>query len=131
MKMQIRDEMRAVIHTTDRMLKLSPVISETESLSLEYAHKSASMGKQMTQPDANRERERMKEQLLPFVKETVKKMLKEEREYYKSRPSQAARQFQSILGTGNIQNILAPAVAGKVYEKIEERARWEWLRKGR
>ena len=131
MKMQVRDGMKSGIYTTDKMLKLSPVVEASKSLSLEYADGNGSMNKQMAQSDRNRERERLKEQLLPFLRETVKKMLKEEREYYKSRPSQAARQFESILGTGNIQNILAPAVARQVYTQMEERTRWEWLRKGR
>ncbi len=81
--------------------------------------------------DWDREREKMKGMLLPFVKETVKKQLKEEREYYHSRPSMAAKQLENIFGRENLENMLVPSVTLQVYDRLEECARREWARKGR
>ena len=69
--------------------------------------------------------------LLPYIKEAVKKQLKEEREYYRSRPSLAAKQAEQMFGAGGLENVLVPAVTVQVYERIEEQMRREWIRKGR
>jgi len=110
---------------------IKPVQVSTDSIRLEYACKDRHTGKMPQEPDFVRERERMKSQLLPFVKETVKKLLKEEREYYKSRPSLAAKQFESILPSGYLGDRVAPAVVRQIYTQLEERMRQEWIRKGR
>ena len=73
----------------------------------------------------------MKTMLLPFVKETIKRQLKEEQEYYRSRPSRAAKQLENTLGRGTLENMLIPSVALQVYERLEESVRREWVRKGR
>ena len=81
--------------------------------------------------DTGRERERIKEMLIPLVKEAVQRQMKEQQEYYKSRPSLAAKQLEQIFGAGNLEKTLAPAVSLRVYERIEERIRLERIRKGR
>lgn len=81
--------------------------------------------------DWDRERERMKTMLLPFVKETIKKQLKEEQEYYRSRPSMAAKQLENTFGRGTLESMLIPSVTLQVYERLEESVRREWVRKGR
>lgn len=101
-----------------------------EGICREYAGSGDRRGKNQEKTDWNKEREKMKEMLLRFVKEAVKKQLKEEREYYKSRPSLAARQAESIFGAGNLENLVARGVVGRVYGQIEERIRREWIRKG-
>lgn len=82
------------------------------------------------QADWDREREKMKSMLLPFVRDTVKKQLKEEQEYYRSRPSMAAKQLESTFGRGALENVLVPSVTLQVYERLEESIRREWARKG-
>lgn len=81
--------------------------------------------------DWDRERERMKTTILSFVKEAVKKQLKEEQEYYRSRPTMAAKQLESIFGRGQLENMLLPTVTLQVYDRLEENIRREWVRKGR
>lgn len=83
------------------------------------------------QPDFGREREQIKEMLVPLVKEAVQRQLKEQQDYYRSRPSLAARQLEQVFGDANIEKALTPAVSLRVYERIEERIRHEWIRKGR
>lgn len=83
------------------------------------------------QPDFGREREQIKEMLVPLVKEAVQRQLKEQQDYYRSRPSLAARQLEQVFGAANIEKALTPAVSLRVYERIEERIRHEWIRKGR
>lgn len=81
--------------------------------------------------NSGREREKIKEMLVPVVKDMVQKQLREQQEYYKTRPSQAAKHIQQFFGAGNIERTLAPTVSVWVYEQIEERLRFEWVRKGR
>lgn len=81
--------------------------------------------------DFGREREKLKEQLLAYVRETVRKQWKEERDYYRSRPSMAAKQLSHVIGAGNLAQMIVPAVSDRVYEQMEERVRLEWIRKGR
>ncbi len=81
--------------------------------------------------DWDREREKMKGMLLPIVKEMIKKQLKEEQEYYRSRPSMAAKQLENTFGRGALENMLIPSVSLQVYERLEESIRREWVRKGR
>lgn len=104
---------------------INPVIQENSTgISFEYAKHGKNASKSDTKGFINlkSEREKLKEMLLPFIKETVKKQLKEERDYYKSRPSMAAKQLESII---------APTVAVQVYGRMEERLHREMLRKGR
>lgn len=110
--------------------RVQRVFVVSEEICREYATSKRGMEKGSDKTDWGREREKMKEMLLPFVKETVKKQLKEEREYYKSRPSLAAKQAESILGAGNIENALVRGMAGRVYAQMEEHMRYEWIRKG-
>lgn len=111
--------------------QIKPIVQESCGIVMEYAHPGAPCFDRQSAPDWNRERERLKEQLLPFLKETVKKQLKEEREYYKSRPSLAAKQLEAVLGTGGVEKILVSAAVERVYERIEQQLRLERMRKGR
>ena len=106
------------------------VVPAREGICREYASPRGKQEKNQEKTDWNREREKMKEMLLPFIKEAVKKQLREEREYYKSRPTMAAKQAESIFGVGNLENAMARGVAGRVYGQLEERLRREWIRKG-
>lgn len=81
--------------------------------------------------DIGKERERIKEMLIPLVKEAVQRQMKEQQDYYKSRPSLAARQMEQLFGAGSIERALTSTVSIQVYERIEERLSHERLRKGR
>lgn len=111
--------------------QIMPIVQEACGIVLEYARPGAPCSEKRSAPDWNRERERLKEQLLSSLKETVKKQLKEEREYYKSRPSLAAKQLQAVLGADGVEKIFVPQVADRVYERIERQIRLERMRKGR
>lgn len=98
-------------------------------MALEYARKSDGLRKGPGEGDFGREREKIKEQLMPFIREAVKKQLREERDYYKSRPSLAAKQYEGLFQAG-LGNSLVPAVSRHVFGVLEEQMRREWLRKG-
>lgn len=108
-------------------MRVKPVIVDSENICREYALPGRSPGGKPANTDRSREREQMKEALLPFVREAVKKQMKEEREYYRSRPSLAARQLESFLGQGQLVSTLT----GQVCEQMEQRFRHERLRRGR
>lgn len=108
-------------------IRVKPVLVDSENVCREYALPGRSPGGKQEKADRNREREQIKEALLPFVKEAVKKQMKEEREYYRSRPSLAARQLESFFGQGQ----LVSALTGQVCEQMEQRFRYERLRRGR
>ncbi|GFI65446.1 hypothetical protein IMSAG185_01045 [Lachnospiraceae bacterium] len=93
----------------------------------------ALLGRRRTESSGPQEpgRERLKELLLPMVREAVQKQLKEQQDYYRSRPSLALRQAEQIFGAGNVERAIAPAVSRQVYEQLEERICRERLRKGR
>lgn len=78
-----------------------------------------------------RDREKIKEMLMPLVKEAVQKQLQKQQEFYKSRPSMAVKQIEQVFGAGSLGKTLAPAVSRQVYEQMEDRLRHEWVRKGR
>lgn len=82
-------------------------------------------------PEAGREKEKISSLLASLVKQEVKKQLKEQQDYYKSRPSFAAKQMEQMFGQGSFERVLLPAVSRQVYEQLEDRIRLEWLRKGR
>ncbi|MCM1539761.1 MAG: hypothetical protein NC121_00690 [Blautia sp.] len=100
-------------------------------VNMEYASPKGAKPAGGQQPDPARERERIREMLTPLVKEAVQRQMKEQQEYYRSRPSLAARQMEQIFGAGNVERALTPAVSLRVYEKIEDRLRHERIRKGR
>lgn len=104
--------------------QVMPVRADSDSICREYARPGGRLPQKQERPDFRREREKMKEALLPFVRETVKKQLKEEREYYRSRPSLAARQLEGVLGQGQ----MIPVITGRVCEQVERRIRLERLR---
>lgn len=81
--------------------------------------------------DIKREREQLKEWLKPLVKETVQKQFKEEREYYKSHPSMAARYYGGLLKPEYMEAAFTETVAGDVYGRVEERLRMKRIRTGR
>lgn len=112
-------------------IQVKRVTPVSEGICREYALLGNRQEKQQEKTDWKREREKMKEMLLPFIKETVKKQLKEEREYYKSRPSMAAKQLESIFGAGRMEAAAAAGITSRVYEELEARIRREWVRKGR
>lgn len=66
-----------------------------------------------------------------MAREAVQRQMKEQQEYYRSRPSLAARQMEQIFGAGSMERALAPAISVQVYEQLEDRIRREWIRKGR
>lgn len=106
-------------------------VNYAQGICFEYAVSKSRRTEIGEQPYSNREREKIKEMLVPVVKDMVQKQLKEQQEYYKARPSQAAKHIQQFFGAGNIEKTLAPTVSVWVYEQIEERLRFEWVRKGR
>lgn len=110
---------------------VKPTVCDSGGISVEYAHFGEKLSHEKSLQERNREREKLKEQIIPFIKETVKKQLKEEREYYKSRPSLAARQLETVLGTAGAEKAFVPIVTDRVYERIERQLRLERLRKGR
>lgn len=93
----------------------------------------ALLGRRRTESSGPQEpgRERLKELLLPMVREAVQNQLKEQQDYYRSRPSLALRQAEQIFGAGNVERAIAPVVSRQVYEQLEERICRERLRKGR
>lgn len=112
-------------------IHINRIVYDTYSVRLVYAAKTGGSGGGVRQPDWNGEREKLKEQLLPYIREAVKKQFKEEREYYKTRPSLAAKQLEGIFGAGQVENAILPRVTEQVYEQLEERMRREMVRKGR
>lgn len=107
--------------------RILPVCGDSESVCREYAGFRSRSEQTQDRIDLRAEREKIKAALLPFVRETVKKQMKEEREYYRSRPSLAARQLEAVLGQGQ----LVPMLAGQVCEQLERQLRLERIRKGR
>lgn len=108
-------------------VQVRPVLVDTENLCREYAALGRGFGGTQEKADWSRERDKLKEALLPFVREAVKKQMKEEREYYRSRPSLAVRQLESTFGQGQVIS----ALTGRVCEQVELRLRHERLRRGR
>lgn len=98
---------------------------------MEYALAKSGNGKAEQQTSPEREKEKLREMVRGLVKEAVQKQLKEQQDYYKSRPSLAARQMEQMFGTGNLERMLTSAVSVRVYEQIEDHIRHEWIRKGR
>ncbi len=132
--LQEREQMR----TGGQMRKMRQLRTQVQGVRLSsesvcrvYVSPGSRPADRQEKSDPAREREKLKELLLPFVKETVKKQLREEREYYRSRPSLAAKQLEHVLGAGNLESAVVPAVTLRVYEQLEERMRCEWIRKGR
>lgn len=82
-------------------------------------------------PEGDREKEKISSLLPSLVRQEIKKQLKEQQDYYKSRPSFAAKQMEQMFGQGSFERALLPAVSRQVYEQLEDRIRLEWLRKGR
>lgn len=111
--------------------QVKTVLTASEKACREYAPPGGRQALRQEKTDWSVEREKVKEMLLPYIKEAVKKQLKEEREYYRSRPSLAAKQAEQMFGAGGLENVLVPAVTVQVYEWIEEQMRREWIRKGR
>ena len=100
-------------------------------LPLEYAIPKAQSTESRQRPEAGREKEKIKEMLIPLVKAAVQRELREQQDYYKSRPSLAARQMEQIFGAGSVERALAPMISLQVYGQLEDRIRHEWIRKGR
>lgn len=119
------------IKDSSQMLRTGVVKYDTQGINLIYAQKGETASQNRMSTNWTREREKLKEQLLPFIRETVKKQLKEEQEYYRSRPSLALKRIENILGAGNMENVIVPMVTSRVYERMEERLRHEAVRKGR
>lgn len=107
--------------------RVMPVCGDSASLCREYAGLGERPARRREKVDFRAEREKMKEALLPFVREAVKKQLKEEREYYRSRPSLAARQLEGVLGQGQ----LLPILTGQVCDRVERQIRMERIRKSK
>lgn len=108
-------------------VQVRPVLVDMTNVCREHAAPGHGFTGTQEKVDWGRERDRMKEALLPFVREAVKKQLKEEREYYRSRPSLAARQLESTFGQGQVVS----ALTVRVCEQVELRLRHERLRRGR
>lgn len=127
MSKQVREERRggAEMRTHVKGLLIAP------GMCMEYASPKRERTEAGESRDITREKERIREILLPLVKEAVQRQMKEQQDYYRTRPSLAARQMEQLFGAGNIEKSLTPAVSLRVYEKIEDRIRHEWIRKGR
>ncbi|MCM1100735.1 MAG: hypothetical protein NC079_02705 [Clostridium sp.] len=110
--------------------KVRQVVLDNRLPVLEYARPGGGAGR-MESPNWGREREKLKESLLPFVRESVRKLLREERAYYRSRPSMAAKYMEQVFGVDHMESALVPGIALRVYERVEERMRLESVRKGR
>lgn len=113
------------------MRQLLPLEELSTGGSLEYAQKH----RDRENPAANavsrkREQERFLEDMTPYLKELIKKLLKEERDYYKSRPSLAAKYYGEVLPRQNREEQNFNKVSVQVYHEIETRMRREWMRKG-
>lgn len=106
-------------------------VNYASGICFEYALSKSRRPEMREHPFSGREREKMKEMMLPVMKDMLLRQLKELQEYYRSRPSQAAKYIEQIFGTGNIEKNLTPTVSLHVYEQIEERLRFERIRKGR
>lgn len=76
------------------------------------------------------DRGKLREMLTAMAREAVQRQMKEQQEYYRSRPSLAARQMEQIFGAGSMERALTPAISIQVYEQLEDRIRREWIRKG-
>lgn len=107
--------------------RVLPVCADSESICREYAGFGSRQTLRQDKTDLKSERDKMKEALLPFVREAVKKQMKEEREYYRSRPSLAARQLEGVLGQGQ----LVPILTGQVCDRVERQLKLERIRKGK
>lgn len=107
--------------------QVQSVLTDSGTACTEYAGPGRSQERRQEKTDFRREREKLRESLLPFVREAVRKQLKEEREYYRSRPSLAARQMEGILGQGQ----LVSTVANLACDRVESRMRLERIRRGR
>ncbi len=106
-------------------------VAAAPGLHMEYARLKGGRMEAGKLPDAARERERIREMLVPLVREAVQRQWKEQQDYYRSRPSLAARQIGQMFGAGSMERALIPAVSLRVCEKVEERIRQERIRKGR
>lgn len=114
------------------MLTMLPMICRQETVKLEYAYKSGCRReKEQKKPDVNKDREQLKTFLYPWIQETLQKLLKEERDYYKSRPSLAARHYGSFFQATSMQRMLLNTMSGEVYAQVKERMRLESIRKGK
>lgn len=108
--------------------KVKEVIA-APGISLEYAlakDRSTARG----QINLEQEREKLREMASVLVKQAVQKQLKEQQNYYKSRPSLAARQMERIFGAGSLERVMVPMISSQVYERVEEHIRLERIRKG-
>lgn len=124
----LRKESAGMLRIQERiMTRVMPVCRDSESICREYAGFRSRSAQRQEKIDFKAEREKMKEALIPFVRETVKKQLKEEREYYRSRPSLAARQLEGVLGQGQ----LLPTLTGQVCDRVERQIRLERIRKSK
>lgn len=117
---------KRILNTQVKEVRIS-----SESVCRDYAFPGGCGTDRQKKPDWDREREKIKGMLLPLVKEMVKKQLKEEQEYYRSRPTMATKQLENTFGKGTLENMLIPSVTLQVYERLEENIRREWVRKGR
>ena len=127
----MKNKMGLSVGKTDKKIgmkiQVRPVLLDAGSICREYAAFRCYPGGNQEKVDWGRERTKIKEALLPFVREAVKKQMKEEREYFRSRPSLAARQFESIFG----QEQIISTLTYRVCEQMEQQLRHERLRKGR
>lgn len=102
-------------------------VATAEQIPMVYALPKGQNAEGRSRPEPGREKEKVREMLIPLVKETVQRQLKEQQDYYKSRPSLAVRQLEQIFGAGSMER----AVTVQVYEQLEDRIRHEWIRKSR
>lgn len=109
----------------------NPVAAVPEKTVLVYAGKGNKKGAETECRNPYREREQIKEWLKPWVNELVQKQMKAEREYYKSRPGLAAKQFGSLIRPEYMQTAFMSALSRSVYDRLEEKLHEEKIRKGR
>lgn len=117
-------------HSGKSILGIKRAASREDTMQLVYAKKETSAQYNCQQQEYRRELEKLKGSLQSFIRESIKKQLKEERDYYKSRPAQAAKYYGDMLGQG-LKGDMVDSVTEKVYSRMENHMRYEWVRRGR
>lgn len=130
-QVEIGGNKRSFVCGEKSLYRIRPVCVETRQILLEYSGREERGQKAENREDWNRERERLKEQLISYLKEAVKKQWKEQQEYYRSRPSLAAKHFESLFYRSSMEKAMTAEVTEQIYARMEERMRREWLRQGR
>lgn len=116
----------------EKMRRVTPPGIKQDQIHMLYATKGEGReGTENTSLLTRAERDRLKEDLSPYIKEQIRKILKEEQDYYKTRPSLAARYYGGMAAAVRAEEGRQREITVRVYARLEDRMRKEWLRKGR